>query len=67
MTDFETKVLQVIQPVLSTSDRAEWTNGTLFVLCSDETKDRLHEVMYQAFRCRIISSKWGREHAFDFA
>ena len=67
MNEFETKVLEVAARVTGPEDLAEWVEGTLFVECSNETASLLESEFEVAFRCRIIRSKAGGEHAFDFA
>ena len=67
MTDFETKVLEVLARLAGPEDTAEWVEGTLFVECADAMADLLTSEFATAFRCRIIASKAGTEWAFDFA
>ena len=67
MTEFETKVLEVLARVAGPEDTAEWVEGTLFVECSEAMASLLESEFKTAFRCRIIRSKAGGEHAFDFA
>jgi hypothetical protein len=66
MSEFETKVLEVLAQYAGSEDLAEWVSGTLFVECSEATAALLEDQFREAFCCGIIRSKAGKEYSFDF-
>ena len=66
MTEFETKVLEVLARVAGPEDTAEWVEGTLFVECGPTAAALYESEFIKAFRCGVIVSKVGPEFSFDF-
>lgn len=63
---FEKVVLAEVASVLGETDKAEFTNGTLFVECSVADAVKIESALLEMLSCGIILSRVGSESAFDF-
>jgi len=63
---FEKVVLDKVEKVLKTDNRAYFAYGTLAVECSAKEAAKIETALSKVVNCGIIVSKAGDEFLFDF-
>ena len=66
--EFEATVVNKIKPLLSSQEQIDFSYGTLFVNCAEETARRVFNTLCDNFGGvnKVRISKCGEEFAFDF-
>lgn len=65
---FETKVLETVSEITHKDHSAEFSNGTLYVDCSETEADTIVRILTEHYNIgRVKVSKIGEDFAFNFA
>jgi hypothetical protein len=66
--EFEATVVNTVNPLLGSDDRVDFSYGTLFVNCAEETARCIFHTLCDNFGGvnKVRISKCGDEYAYDF-
>jgi hypothetical protein len=66
--EFEATVINMVKPLLSLQERIDFSYGTLFVNCAEETARCIFHTLCDNFGGvnKVRISKCGDEYAYDF-